>query len=228
MGVHPAEARAAGFGLDVIEIDPGQILEELPDVAVGDIAENVGRDRSGNVHVAPLVHDRLGITFALGRHVESGQLQDFPCLRRAGRGSGRGADQIDLADRGLTRGDGQRFFDGVVAGVGDRNRRAAGGDTHELERPVVFGVGHLVGAVQSDFGVADIFPADRVENTALDRAGRLRLGRHGGRQPTTGEHEEFLPVQKRGWGGKGHGIKRATHGFIPPPGGDRQKKGAAG
>jgi hypothetical protein len=42
--IHATEARAAGLGLDVIDVDAGQVFEELADVAVSDIAEDIGRD----------------------------------------------------------------------------------------------------------------------------------------------------------------------------------------
>jgi len=37
--VHTAEAGTAGLGLDVVEVNAGQILEELTDVTVRDVAE---------------------------------------------------------------------------------------------------------------------------------------------------------------------------------------------
>jgi hypothetical protein len=66
LGVHAAEAGAARFGFDVVEIDAGQIFQEFADVAVGDVAENIGRDRGGDVHVAALFHDGLGVALAFG------------------------------------------------------------------------------------------------------------------------------------------------------------------
>lgn len=62
--IHSAETWPAGLGFDVVNIDTGEILQELADVSICDIAEDVGCDRCSDVHVATLIHDRLGIALA--------------------------------------------------------------------------------------------------------------------------------------------------------------------
>ena len=180
--IHPAETRTAGFRLDVINIDAGQVFEKFTDVAIGHVAKNVGRNRGRDVHVAPLVHDRLGISFAFGRHRECGQLQNFPVFRPPRARRGGGADQINFADSRLPRRDREGLVYGDIARVGNRDRSGSGGDTRELKRAIILGIGHLVGAIETDLGVADIFLGDGIVDPALDRAGRSRLGRQRDRQ----------------------------------------------
>src|SRR5690606_12779782 len=66
LAFHAAEPRTTRFRLDVIEIDARKVLEELTDVSVGDVAEDVRRNRGHDVHAAALFHDRLRVAFALG------------------------------------------------------------------------------------------------------------------------------------------------------------------
>ena len=180
--IHPAEARAARFGLDVINIDAGQVFEKFTDVAIGDVAKNVGRNRGRDVHVSPLVHDRLGISFALGRHRECSQLQNLTVFRPPRDRRGRGTDQINFADSRLPRRDREGLVYGDIARVGNRDRSGSGGDTRKLKRAIILGVGHLVGAIETDLGVADIFLGDGIVDPALDRAGWGGLRRQRGRQ----------------------------------------------
>src|SRR6185436_18867627 len=44
LAVHAAEPRAARLGLDVVDVDAGEVFQELAHVAIGDVAEDVGRD----------------------------------------------------------------------------------------------------------------------------------------------------------------------------------------
>ena len=130
MTVHAAEARATGFRFNVIEVDAGQVLEEFTDVTISDVTENVGRNRRGDVHIAALRHDGLGVTLALGGDGEGGELDHavFSDRWRGGR-----ADEVDLAHSGHASGDGEGAVDGDVTRVGNRDRSRARGHVGKRE-----------------------------------------------------------------------------------------------
>ena len=62
--VHAAETRAAGLGLHVFKIDPGEIFQKFADIAVHHLAKNIGGNGSNDVHVLALRGDGLGIALA--------------------------------------------------------------------------------------------------------------------------------------------------------------------
>ena len=187
LSLHAAETRAARLGFHVVQIHPRQILQELAHIAVGHVAKNIGRNRGRDVHVAPLVHDRLRIAFPLGGDGEGRELDDT-VAGLGPRGGGR-ADEIDFADRRLAGRNGQGLRDGVIARVGHRDRRGADGHPGKLERAVALGIGHLIRALEADLGVADIFLRSRIVDPALNDAGAARLGAEAGDEEEPAERE---------------------------------------
>lgn len=77
----------------MVDVDAGKVFQKLTHVAVGNIAKDIGGNRGGDVHVAPLRLHGLGIAFALGRNGKGLQLHGTIFL---GRGRGRCAREIDL------------------------------------------------------------------------------------------------------------------------------------
>ena len=204
LGLHAAEGGAARLGLDVVDIDAGQIFEELADVAVSHVAKNIGGNGVADVHAAALLHDRLRVALALGVDGEGLHLHD-PVFR--GRRAAVRADEGDLAHGGLAGGDGEGILRGGIAGEGDRDGGRTGGDVVKLKRAVALGVSHLIGAFEADLGVADVGFGRGIIHAALDGAGSGRLGVSGedGGQPTGGKRGKFPPIRQPVEGRCSHG-----------------------
>ena len=167
--VHAAQTRAAGLGLHVFKVDPGEIFQKFADIAVHHLAENIGGNRGNDVHVLTLRGDRLRITFPRIGHGEGlHDLNAILALRHLSRGRTR---QIDLAHGGLPRRDRERLFDRRIAGVIHHQIGGAGRDADQLERSVLLGERRLVGALEAHLGVVDVFLGGRIKHPTLNGAG---------------------------------------------------------
>lgn len=183
MLVEAADAGAAADAVDVFDFDAGEEFEEFADVALGNIAEGIGGDGGGDVHVAALLHDGLGVTFALVGDDEGLELEGLVGGAFAGGGRGAGRQRAgdgDLADGGLARSDGEGVGRGRVTGVGDGERDGTGGDGGEGKRAVALGLGDEGGAGDAISALRHIAARRGIIDTAVDRAGgRLRSERGG-------------------------------------------------
>ena len=198
--VEAADARATADAIDVFDFDAGEEFQKLTDVALGDIAESIRGDGGGDVHVAALLHDGLGVALALVGNDEGLELERFIF---AGGTAGLGADNFEITSRDGARGHDHRRGRQLVARKGDLQRGGADGHVGELVDATVFGECDLLRALEADFGVPHVFTGRRIEDTARDGAGsglgeerRRRCGQkkteadgRSQRDATEGKHE---------------------------------------
>ena len=165
--VEAADARAAANAIDVFDFDPGEKFQEFADVALGDIAEGVGSNGGGNVHVAALFHNGLGVALALVGNDEGLELERFIF---AGGTTGLRTDNFEITGRDGAGGHDHRRGRQLVARKGDLQRGGADGHVGELVDATVLGEGDLLRALHADFGVAHVFTGrgikDPTGNTA--------------------------------------------------------------
>ena len=158
---------SATFRIDVFDFDPGEKFQEFTDVALGDIAEGVGSNGGGNVHVAALFHNGLGVALALVGNDEGLELERFIF---AGGTTGLRTDHFEITGRDGAGGHDHRRGRQLVARKGDLQRGGADGHVGELVDATVLGEGDLLRALHADFGVAHVFTGrgikDPTGNTA--------------------------------------------------------------
>jgi hypothetical protein len=180
--IETADARTTADAIDVFHIDAREKFEEFTDVALAAVAEAVGRDGGRDVHVAPLLHDGLGVALALGGDDELADQHDLILAR----GLGERAHQFEIArDRRAGR-----HRDGrtgrLVAGERHLERGAARRHVVELVDAALLGVDGVLRALHPDLGVAHVFTGAGVKNPADHTARRSRLREDGRRETDRG------------------------------------------
>ena len=183
LGWQPAQGDVARRIVgDDVKVHAGHVLEELSRVAVGDLAEAVGRERVGDVHRGTLFHDRARIAFAYADH-----LHRIHCYRRLALAGG--AEQLDQQLAGLPGLHRDLFFHRGKAGELHAQPLFSDGQAGDAELATVTGKGNLA-AVDLDPRIAQVLAGGRVQHLAQDGAGSggaVRCRRSGrGRRRRTG------------------------------------------
>jgi hypothetical protein len=200
-----------GVGAAVGDLHAGQELDELADVALGDVAELVRRDHVLDVHRPPLLVDRelLGVLVALGFHDKRVQHD-----RRLRGGRGRRCAEAEVLRRGLLRLDLNCGRLRVLPRERCRELDGSDGDVAQFVLAEIVGQREEGSARNRHDRLAEVRSGRRVHHPALDVAGRGRLGGRRADRDPEGKHRDDRRQPRGGAEIRAGGAKEQAEGDL--------------